>query len=59
MLKAVFILPAAEDQKAVKVPGLESAYVVLMTIPLLALGMSPLQAVLSEKVYRVAEALFR
>ena len=59
VLKAVFILPAPEDRRPVQTPGLESAYVVLMTIPLIALGMSPLQAVLSEKVYRVAEALFR
>ncbi len=59
VLKAVFILPAPEDQRPVQVPGLESVYVVLITLPLIALGMSPLQEVLSQKVFRVAEALFR
>ncbi|CAK9102072.1 NADH-quinone oxidoreductase subunit N (NADH dehydrogenase I subunit N) (NDH-1 subunit N) [Durusdinium trenchii] len=47
VLKAMFIAPRAEESRPVETPAMVSAYVVLLTIPLLALGASPLQQDLS------------
>jgi NADH-quinone oxidoreductase subunit N len=58
VLKAVFLAPPAADRRPVETPGLVGAYVALVTLPILALGMSTLQENLSSTAYRVAETLF-
>ena len=43
VLKAMFINEAETDARPVSVPGLTTAFVIVVTIPILLLGMSPLQ----------------
>ncbi|CAK9113117.1 NADH-quinone oxidoreductase subunit N (NADH dehydrogenase I subunit N) (NDH-1 subunit N) [Durusdinium trenchii] len=59
VLKAMFIAPRAEESRPVETPAMVSAYVVLLTIPLLALGASPLQQDLSATARYVATVLFQ
>lgn len=58
VLKAIFIAPRETGGRPVQTPGLVGAYVALITLPILALGMSSLQENLSSTAYRVAETLF-
>lgn len=65
VLKAIFIAPPAADRRPVRTPGLVGAYVALITIPIVMLGMPllpirqlMLQESLSATAYRVAETLF-
>lgn len=57
VLKAVFLAPPEADLRPIRTPGLVSAYVALVTLPILALGMSFLQENLASAAYRVAELL--
>ncbi|MEW4530668.1 NADH-quinone oxidoreductase subunit N [Maioricimonas sp. JC845] len=59
VLKAMFIEPQAETARPVRTPALVSAYVALITLPILALGASPLQNDLSMTASYVASVLFR
>lgn len=59
VLKAMFIVAPADDRRPLRTPGLVSAYVALITLPILALGMSFLQENLSSAAFRVAEMLVR
>jgi len=59
VLKAVFIAAPAADRRPVRTPGLVGAFVALITIPILALGMSFLQEHLASAAFRVAELLVR
>jgi NADH-quinone oxidoreductase subunit N len=59
VLKAIFIASPSAEARPVQTPGLVGAYVALITLPILALGMTPLQDDLSSTAYRVAEMLFR
>ncbi|MCA9054970.1 MAG: hypothetical protein KDA75_14110, partial [Planctomycetaceae bacterium] len=58
VLRAVFLAPPAADRRPVQTPGLVGAYVALVTLPILALGMSALQENLSSTAFRVAASLF-
>jgi NADH-quinone oxidoreductase subunit N len=58
VLKAIFLAPPAADRRPLQTPGLVGAYVALVTVPILALGMSTLQEDLSSTAYRVAQTLF-
>jgi NADH-quinone oxidoreductase subunit N len=58
VLKAMFLHPRPEGSRKVAVPGLMGAYVVVITIPILLLGMSPLQNNLTATANYVASVLF-
>ena len=58
VLKAVFLSPPDADRRPIQTPGLVGAYVALVTLPILALGMSSLQENLSSTAFRVAATLF-
>jgi NADH-quinone oxidoreductase subunit N len=58
VLKAMFLAPRAEESRTVAVPGLMGAYVLVLTIPILLLGMSPLQNNLTATANYVASVLF-
>ena len=59
VLRAVFILPPADETKTVEIPGFNGAYVALITLPILALGMSTLMGDLSSTAHEVAQHLFQ
>lgn len=58
VLKAIFITPRDESAEAVEAPGMAGAYVLLVTLPILALGMTSLQGDLTDTAEYVAEKLF-
>lgn len=58
VLKAIFITPRAETAENVEAPGMAGAYVLLVTLPILALGMTSLQGDLTDTAEHVAEKLF-
>lgn len=58
VLKAVFISPRSADRGALRTPGVVAAYVAVVTLPILVLGASPLQARLSDTARAIAAALF-
>lgn len=57
VLKAMFISPAPEDRRPLRTPGIVGAYVALITIPILALGATPLMDDLSKTAQFVATKL--
>ncbi|QDT34963.1 NADH-quinone oxidoreductase subunit N [Thalassoglobus polymorphus] len=59
VLKAIFISEPESDTREVAVPGMAGAYVLLVTLPILALGMTPLQGDLSATAQYVADVLFK
>jgi NADH-quinone oxidoreductase subunit N len=59
VLKAMFISPEPEDSVPVQTPNLVGWYLVLITVPILLLGASPLQNDLSRTAEDVARALLR
>ena len=59
VLKAVFISEPSDDAREVEAPSMAGAYVLLVTLPLLALGMTPLMGDLSATAEMVAGTLFR
>ena len=59
VLKAMFIAEPVEGAQTLRTPALVGAYVALITLPILALGMSPLQGDLSATAEYVAAALFQ
>jgi NADH-quinone oxidoreductase subunit N len=59
VLKAIFIAEPAAVRRPLQTPGLVGAYVLLVTVPIVLLGMSFLQDDLSSTAYHVAETLFR
>ncbi|MFV0445576.1 MAG: NADH-quinone oxidoreductase subunit N [Planctomycetaceae bacterium] len=65
VIKAMFFAAPAEDRRPVRTPGLVGAYVALVTLPVLMLGMPllpikplMLQESLSSTAFRVAASLF-
>lgn len=58
VLKAMFIAPRPEGARTIQVPALMSAYVVVITLPILLMGASPLQNNLSATARYVASVLF-
>jgi NADH-quinone oxidoreductase subunit N len=65
VVKAMFFAPVAADRRPVRTPGLVGAYVALVTVPILMLGMPllpikqlMLQESLSSTAFRVAQTLF-
>jgi NADH-quinone oxidoreductase subunit N len=59
VLKAMFLKPAPEDARPSSVPGLTSAYVLVVAIPILLLGLvPPLMNNLSATANFVASSLF-
>lgn len=58
VLKVVFIGEPSPESERIAVPGLAGAYVLLVTLPILALGMTPLQGDLSATAQYVAAVLF-
>lgn len=58
VLRAVFILPPASEQKTVEIPGLVGAYVALITLPIIALGATFLMGDLAATAHDVAAQLF-
>lgn len=59
VLKAIFFFEPEAEQRRVQAPSMAGAYVLLTTLPILALGMSPLQADLSATAQYVAAVLFQ
>lgn len=59
VLKAMFFAEPTAETRHVNAPALAGAYVLLITLPLLALGMSPLQGDLSATAQYVASVLFQ
>lgn len=59
VLRAVFIIEPAENSQPVRTPGLVGAYILLITLPILALGMSSLQGDLTATAQYVAGVLFQ
>ncbi|MEW4487674.1 NADH-quinone oxidoreductase subunit N [Thalassoglobus sp. JC818] len=59
VLKTAFISEPEADASPVEVPGMAGAYVLLVTIPILALGMSSLQGDLTATAKYVAASLFQ
>ncbi|MFG0333967.1 MAG: NADH-quinone oxidoreductase subunit N [Maioricimonas sp. JB049] len=59
VLKVMFFEPPSETAPPMRTPALVSAYVALITIPILLLGASPLQNDLSVTASFVASVLFR
>ena len=59
VLKTIFMDPPPADRLPVQAPPLVGWYVALITLPLLILGMSPLQDNLSWTAQWVASSLFR
>ena len=58
VLKAIFIAPQADGTPNVEAPGMAGAYVLLVTLPILALGMTTLQGDLTATAEHVAAVLF-
>jgi NADH-quinone oxidoreductase subunit N len=59
VLKAMFISPAPENVRPASVPGLTSAYVLVVSVPILLLGLvPPLMNNLSATANFVASSLF-
>lgn len=58
VLKAMFMAEPSDETQRAEAPGLAGAYVLLVTLPILALGMSPLQGDLSATAQYVAATLF-
>jgi NADH-quinone oxidoreductase subunit N len=58
VLKAMFVAPRPRDVATIHIPGLVGAYVVVITVPILLLGASPLQNNLSATARFVAAVLF-
>ncbi|MEZ5945001.1 MAG: NADH-quinone oxidoreductase subunit N [Planctomycetaceae bacterium] len=58
VLRAVFILPPADETKTVELPSMVGAYVVLITLPILALGMTSFMGDLDATAVDVARQLF-
>jgi NADH-quinone oxidoreductase subunit N len=58
VLRAVFILSPQDETNPVEVPGLMGAYVLLVTLPILALGMTYLMGDLTATTREVAAQLF-
>jgi NADH-quinone oxidoreductase subunit N len=59
VLKAMFLNDAPAGQPAVRTPSLVGTYIALITIPIVLLGASPLQARLTQTAEYVASILFR
>ncbi|MBX3441299.1 MAG: NADH-quinone oxidoreductase subunit N [Planctomyces sp.] len=58
VMRAVFILPRAENQRPLEMPGVVAAYSVIIALPIFLLGASPLQARLSETARAISASLF-
>ena len=58
VLKEIFMGEPTSETQQVAVPALAGAYVLLITLPIFALGMSPLQGDLSATAQYVASVLF-
>lgn len=58
VLKTIFMGEPSTESEQVAVPGLAGAYVLLITLPIFALGMTPLQGDLSATAQYVASVLF-
>ncbi len=58
VLKAMFIAPRPEESRTLAVPGILGAYVLVITLPILLTGASPLQNNLSATAHYVASVLF-
>ncbi|MCA9111220.1 MAG: NADH-quinone oxidoreductase subunit N [Planctomycetaceae bacterium] len=58
VLKAMFIAPRPEGVRTISISGMVGAYVVVITIPILLMGASPLQNNLSATAHYVASVLF-
>ena len=58
VLKAMFIAPRPEGARTIELPAYSSAYVLVITIPILLMGASPLQNNLSATARYVASVLF-
>ncbi len=58
VLKAMFIAPRPEGVRSINMSGLVGAYVVVITLPILLMGASPLQNNLSATARYVASVLF-
>ncbi len=59
VLKAMFITERPEGVRTIHTPGMVGAYVVLVTLPILALGMSTFQGDLTATAEYVAAVLFQ
>jgi NADH:ubiquinone oxidoreductase subunit 2 (subunit N) len=59
VLKTIFIDPPPADRLPVNAPSLAGWYVALIALPLVVLGMSPLQDDLSRTAQFVASSLFK
>ena len=58
VLKAIFMSPPTNDRR-IEVPGVFGTYVLLVTIPIVLLGMSPLQHFLTLTVQQVAQSFLK
>ena len=59
VLKTIFIDPPPADRRPIDAPPLVGWYVGLITLPLLILGMTPLQEDMIHTAHIVARSLFR
>ena len=58
VVRAMFIAPRPDESRTLSVPGILGAYVLVITLPILLLGASPLQNNLSATAHYVASVLF-
>ncbi|OAI57884.1 hypothetical protein AYO47_01480 [Planctomyces sp. SCGC AG-212-M04] len=58
VLKAVFINPRPLGQRRIATPGVAGAFAVLLAVPIILLGATPIQGRLSETARYVATTLF-
>ncbi|MBL8851279.1 MAG: NADH-quinone oxidoreductase subunit N [Planctomycetaceae bacterium] len=59
VLKAMFINPEPAERRVLRTPGVVGVYVLLITVPILALGASTLQDRLTRTAEAVAQVLFQ
>jgi NADH-quinone oxidoreductase subunit N len=58
VLKAVFVNPRPVDGRRIATPGVAGAFVLLLAVPIILLGATPIQGRLSETARYVASSLF-
>jgi len=59
VLKAIFISDKPEAARSVQLPAIAGAFIALITLPILALGMSPIQGDLAATAQSIAATLFQ
>ena len=59
VVKAMFLAPLPERTPQFRIPSISSVYVLMISLPILALGIGPLIQGLSETTRGVASVLFR